>query len=75
MVGKSLTVITLIRHSGGWQPPVHAGGFGNEKNQVSHLEETALLQTTGGLHDNLVQVKKGWQHPLHMYEHKVYLSD
>lgn len=38
------------------------------------MEEAALLQTTGRLHDHLVQVKKGGQHPLHMYDHMLNLS-
>lgn len=29
---QEFTVITFIRRPGGWQPPVHAGGLGNEKN-------------------------------------------
>lgn len=73
--GESLTVPVPSRRPGGRRPPVHAGGLGNEEDQVSQLEETALLQTTGGLRDHLVQVQKGGKLPLHMYEHMHNPSD
>ena len=54
------------RHSGGRQPGLHAGWHGDEEGQVAHLEEAAVLQAAGGLHDHLVQVQEGRQAALHV---------